>query len=54
MWVFYGNFLPRKTAVLSELKFMKTKVPILGIHIDLITDNVLNGRNNHLEPSRKN
>ena len=52
--VFRGNFLPHKIVVLPKLQFMETKLPILGAHIDTLTNKVLSGRNDHLEPSRIN
>ena len=42
------------TVVLSELIFMEIKVQILGAHIDILVDNMLSGRNDHLEPSGMN
>ena len=52
---FYGNCLPFKTVVLSKLKVMEIKVRVLGTHIDNTSiNNVLSGRNDHLEPLGKN
>ena len=33
---------------------MEIKIPNLGTHIDILINNVLGGRNDHLEPSGKN
>ena len=48
------NFLPHKAVELSELKIMEIKVPTLGTRIEILINNVLSGRNDHLEPSMKN
>ena len=39
---FLGNFLPHKTVVLSVLRFMEIKFPILETHIDILINNALN------------
>ena len=44
---FRGNFLPRKTVVLSELRSMEIKFPIMGTLIDTLINNVLSVRNDH-------
>ena len=51
---FHGNLLFRKTVVLPEIKFMEINVPNLETHIDILTNNVLSGKNDCLEQSRKN
>ena len=44
---FRGNFLSHKTVVLSELRSMEIKFPILGTLIDILINNVLSVRNDH-------
>ena len=39
--------------MLSELKSVEKKVPILGTQVDILINNVLSGKNDHLEPSGK-
>ena len=51
---FHGNLLFRKTVVLPEIKFMEINVPNLQTHIDILMNNVLSGKNDCLEQSRKN
>ena len=51
---FHGNLLFRRTVVLPEIKFMEINVPNLETHIDILTNNVLSGKNDCLEQSRKN
>ena len=52
--VFYDNVFPHKTVVLSELKLTEIRVVVLGTHIVVRINNVLSGRNDDMEPSRKN
>ena len=51
---FRRNLLPYKAMVLPELKLIETKIPILETHMDILVNNVLSRRNDHLEPSGKN
>ena len=52
--VFYDNVFHHKTVVLPELKLMEIKVAVLGTHIVVRINNVQSGRNDDMEPSRKN
>lgn len=52
--IFWENYFPHKTVVLSELKLMEIKILVLGTHIAVRINNVLSGRNDNMEISGKN